>query len=698
MTFDAIFSRSKKGSPIELQLGHHVSVQLVCSNDFYVKPSFIDVAEYADASYILFSAPGATGKSALAKYIAWQYNAIYWDLAKIKLGENSLHGTLMRAMSADQFSLFRKGFSSGDTMLVIDAFDEADMISGRDALEHFLSDLDELDTNRANSNVVLLARTETAQFIAKYLGAVGRKVSHYEIGFFEENNAKDFICQKLEKEGKQLTIPAKECVDRQFIEIRRRLQEPEAIKSFLGYAPVLEILARSIIEEENTARLLNSLSAEATSTDLILTILEHLLSREHDKVCDGLKERCSKKFPEFCDWESVYTPREQLLRLLCYILFKEIDYSLYTIQSLPPGMIDDYLSAMQQLLPQHPFLQCNVDAVGSSCADFVGPAFRDYSLSALVIVKDYEYLVEEYFSYKKSSSHFPSQLFFDFYTSLNAGTIFSHHLSYVYESFKSRETAKDRVSIFINSDDTETTAEFILANEKQEQRKEMVVEDTGEGFRFAQLSNVSIDVKGTVEIGLRGDGVRICNSSVICDQIVWGSSNIRLEGYSPGECLLSSEQAPKKSVGETLKFDVHIDKDSNLKINFSDFTLCHKLRAYKYELDSVSNADIVKFSHALKKILVCFRKHKKDTPAKHKERIDNVVLAHSELKHSVFEFLSSEKIIYIDPKESNLYKLDVDKMGELGLNWGTITKDDPKLFESTFKKYLAHLKDKISLG
>ena len=55
---------------------------------FYVAPQFSMIKTTSKLStrypqLVLFSAPGATGKTALAEYLAYTYGALYWNLAKL---------------------------------------------------------------------------------------------------------------------------------------------------------------------------------------------------------------------------------------------------------------------------------------------------------------------------------------------------------------------------------------------------------------------------------------------------------------------------------------------------------------------------------------------------------------------------------------------------------------------------------------
>ena len=185
MTLESILLSIKNGEAISVAESAHSSISII-----------------EDGKFIIFSAPGASGKTALAKYVSNKYKGIYWDLSQIALGENSFHGTLWRALNQDGFINYFAQLKEGKSVLVLDAFDEAEMISGRSGVEFFLKDLDEATKEFENPSVLLFARTESASFIADYCEDNNISYAQYEIGFFEEHNAKEFIRKKLLTDGK----------------------------------------------------------------------------------------------------------------------------------------------------------------------------------------------------------------------------------------------------------------------------------------------------------------------------------------------------------------------------------------------------------------------------------------------------------------------------------------------------------------
>ena len=94
MTLESIMSAINTGDGVDIMKEAHSSISTIKDEVFYVQPNYEEIKKDSEAKFIIFSAPGASGKSALAKYIAFKHKGIYWDLSQITLGENSFHGTL----------------------------------------------------------------------------------------------------------------------------------------------------------------------------------------------------------------------------------------------------------------------------------------------------------------------------------------------------------------------------------------------------------------------------------------------------------------------------------------------------------------------------------------------------------------------------------------------------------------------------
>ena len=120
-----------------------------------------------------------------------------------------------------------------------------------------------------------------------------------------------------------------------------------------------------------------------------------MLEREHGKVCNGLKEKWGKEYPEFNNWDIVYSVEEQMVRIVEYIILGTIDEcSFYSLEKLPVELYSDYMESLKVFLPQHPFLQ---NLANNKSVEFTGPAFRDYVLAFMLSNSEYEDLGLEYF-------------------------------------------------------------------------------------------------------------------------------------------------------------------------------------------------------------------------------------------------------------------------------------------------------------
>lgn len=690
MTLESIFSQIEKSTGIELSKNVHKSVNIIDNDVFYVQPAYSEIKRNNNAKFVIFSAPGASGKSALARYIVSQYGGIYWDLSQIELGENSFHGTLLRALGQDGFVDFFNQLKQGRGVLAIDAFDEAEMISGRGGIEFLLNDLNETTEANETPSVVLFARTESALFLVDYCVENNISYVQYEIGFFEEYNAKEFVKRKIEADGKKITNVVIECIEQQFNVIKKLLGQSEETKTFLGYAPVLEALAKAY-DERNTIRLLGQLKKDdVSSTQIVYSILEYLLDREHDKVCSALKEKWQGKYPEFEEWDKIYSKKEQIIRIIEYILLDNVEKeSMYDDFEIPNELYVEYYEAIKRFLPQHPFLQ---NLMGKENVSFTGPAFRDYIVASLLADEKYEYLAQDYFSMKNQNIHVSSQLLIDFYYYISKenahiqGKIFN----VLYDSFKAKETAIKHALVNVIQNEEDIDVLFELRDiTKGTITDKMGFFLCGDYISISKLSDALLDVEKQIVIG-DNNSVRIYNSVIIADEIVFNSNNIEIEAKEPGRCLIVSKKDVINRRGEVLHFEIRCDKSELIKIDVPNIENYYMLRKFKYKYEESDASDYLKFNLFVKKIMNCMRKHRKDTPAKDREFIDNEIINKSMFKRDVMDFLIDIGVIYIDSKEPHLYKLDVAVLAQHGLNWmdfgGSVDDELTELYEEYSKK------------
>lgn len=681
MTIESIISKIKPEGKIELLPEAHPSLENIEEDIFYIQPKYEEIVIQRNSRFLLFSAPGASGKTALAKYIALKQQGLYWDLSKIKLGDNSFHGTLLRAIGASRLANYFEKINLGKTVLVVDAFDEAEMISGRLGIECLLKDLDEITKESISPSVCLFGRTESAVYIAEYCKEHNISYSHYEIGFFEEYNAKNFVKEKVLHDGKNVTDIVEQCINEQFSIISQLLGKDELTKSFLGYAPVLEALARAFDKERNTIKLLERLKGESvTSTHIIFDILDELLEREQEKVCNALKEKWIKTYSDFSDWINIYSKEEQMVRLVEYILLEEIESESYFFNDkIPDELYVDYIDTIKAFLPQHPFLQ---NIVKRKSVDFSGPSFRDFILAYILSQKEYEDLALQYFRDYTQSSHFPSQLLFDFYVLFSKKEIRGNIFPLMYDSYKAKETAGKVAQININDDGEDAFAIFSL-NDSTPTELHFVGNDS---LLISRLSNSNIDISGEVQIEDFYGFPRICNSTIVCDRLRLNCRSLGIEARTPGEVLLVSRRDMINEKNEIVDIKVISDKNETVKVSMPNINGFYKLRPYKFEYTEENVEDFLGFYIFVRKVLSLLRKHEKDVPAKDKEYIDNKIINKSESKKRIMDYLIRKDIIFIDHTQAYLYKLHTEKLAEYDLSWATL--ENKESFRRLYEDYM----------
>ena len=401
MDFDSVLMSVGSSMYTELADSHPKAVSIIEKEEFYIKPDFNCIKNEPESKIILFSAPGATGKSALAHYLSYIKHALLWDLSLETIASHSFTGMLVESLGPHMFSQFVAGLNNGQAVLVIDALDEAEMISGRVAVETLLSDLRSIVDHARSPNIILCARTETAHFIRDYYNRpeTAIPISQYEISFFEEHNAIEFIKQRISI-TKTITSVTTKWIESQFGQIKLLLDNnKEAIHSFLGYAPVLEALAVYFREGSNDIHLLHQTASSGNSTDIFNEIMERILKREQSKVINGFREKCQKDYPNFDQWDIVYSIEEQVKRLANFLIFNSTDYNDFVLEDLPRELSAEYGEIIESFLKDHPFVRIS-EKNGAVCADFTGPAFRDYVLAKMMTMDDsddYDMYAQEYF-------------------------------------------------------------------------------------------------------------------------------------------------------------------------------------------------------------------------------------------------------------------------------------------------------------
>lgn len=484
-------------------------------NSRFVEPTLAKAESVSDPSVILLSAPGAVGKSTVAAELARRTNSTPWDLSKFQVGSNSFAGTLTKSFGTAAGGVM-ENLNSGDFLVVLDAIDEAAVRAGAQNLDAFLDDLvGHLKNERPKPVVVLLGRSDTIDWVSLYFDDRGVPLARYELEFFDEAAAQDFIDRRLDYKRQQDRASAVHRSQRKiFLEARTELfqlasgllsvkgedpwRQPN-VRRFLGYAPVLVALA-DYLDNPNCLALKNDIhrTREAFShykdmgqwAFLVAIILE-LLKREQQKMVDAVRPRMTAAAQKinWGKWSDLYSPEEQCRRILGATLKVPVE------ETLPDELARTYAEALETQLPQHPF--------HGSMQGFANVVFQEY-VYAWALVNGAKQFAPALRSALYRTLYRPSPLLARFILTLTGeakdSTISGEDLGLFYESMQAGEARRGDLSLSVYGNSNEAECVFSL---KGVEEVVLGVNNIAGGLRFwTRLSYADIAVDGIVQLGV----------------------------------------------------------------------------------------------------------------------------------------------------------------------------------------------------
>ena len=659
-----------------LELQDHSVFQLITEKEFYFQTSVRLVSEQNNNKFILLSAPGAVGKTSLAKYIAREYHGFYWNVGSKAVNGTSFAGELAHAVGLDgaKQNEFISGLRTGRNLVILDAFDEAALISGREGVKDFLIEIgDKILDSAQTPTVVLTARTEMAAFISDVCVEHGFGITHYCIEYFEEDQALCFIEQYLNFQGKKITSIQKNDIQQYLETIKNRIHTSEEVRSFMGYAQVLQILCRKIEKAIDDNELSNRLSFGFNKEDnLIYEIVLELIERERKKL-DEFKDSIRPKYrgmnKEYVV-DNLYSKKEQLIRLQWFSLVGgaesiRVDDFDGCIELIPEDK-DKYLELLKDWLPQHVFLRDNK----------IIPIFSDYLFAESLLDTDLSLFAEEY-QINGKAFRLPTRIFMDCYLALNNFCVNSKDIFFLDAAYRSKNSMDRMFFCEIKPDDIESPTEVCLMYtdlkaEKESTVKIPVIRGKEDPIVLNRIENMSINVEGEIILtpSITKDVV-IRQAFIECDELKFQGQEIRFETYSEEENVIVVHNIPKRSPDtritikgtKRLQVDFPIERHPQLKGIF------HELNPFFYLFDNENeenyeNLDIKQFAFGLKKVLEQFKTDRySGDPAKHKEKINSRCKAG--IKKQVLEFLKKYDVIYEDNYK---YMCSLERLSDLRIN------------------------------
>lgn len=365
-------------------VGEREAVRYVeTANPLFVEPGLVEGSAIVPGttSVLILSAPAAVGKTTLAKEIARRTKAPLWDLAKLQVGSHSFLGTLTASVGAAALADVLDRLGAGRFLVVLDALDEAHLRAGTGNFDAFLEEVAQLcKAPRARPVLVLLARAENAEDAATWFELQEVPFAHFQVDFFDQPRANEFIDRRLDSLFDQRERRRAHRVHRgPFCEARdvvfqrvfdllglASTDDPwlsDTARRFVGYAPVLDAVSEFLCDDDNYRELKNRVAespplpshGSSSVWEFLIGIVDEILKREQGKVIAMLRERlgAAAERLNWSDWESLYSPDEQRLRVLTAAFNEPAPPLLPT--SLPGDLREGYEQALLGQIREHPF-------------------------------------------------------------------------------------------------------------------------------------------------------------------------------------------------------------------------------------------------------------------------------------------------------------------------------------------------------
>ena len=338
----------------------------------FVAPTlrYSDVAEAGRFSVeVLFvEASAAVGKSTMARYLSASLMVPLLDLAEVPVSTGSLK-SLISDLSGEGDPV--NAFHAGQVPIIIDALDEGRLLSSETGFEHFLQTTGELllqdRSVTTHPKLIIFGRHDSIEDAAFWLSVTGEEIraNTVEVGFFHEKAARELIDAYARLDASPDALyrrhpgPVNELVDAYFTAIEDALGLPkgqlwidEQGLEFAGYAPVLAALGVLLAEMDNFSEVVTRLKSHGRreAWSVIETVLEEILKRERQKLCDKLSQQINSVVPE-----EAYDAREQLTFLTHRLHDRPLDPS--TRVGLSASDQAKYFAMVKQNLGDHPFVR-----------------------------------------------------------------------------------------------------------------------------------------------------------------------------------------------------------------------------------------------------------------------------------------------------------------------------------------------------
>lgn len=349
---------------------------------------------------LLVAAPGAVGKSSLASFLASRSGSPLWRLEHVRIGDGTISQLLVDAYGAKGYAQILQGISDGQYSILFDSLDEtlirADAYAALSSLaEDLKAILDEATGD--HPSVVIMGRVESISLLHLELEHLRVPHSCMEIDYFDRERSFQFVERQLQ-DTDQFSDTALEEIFERFLTLLDAGRDPDqsradawdrpTIRSFLGYAPVLNSIAKLMDSGGHPSTSEVTQLPESSGPDYwgpIVDLCSKICVRENEKLTSRLREDFDLEGP-------VYQTSDQVDLLLSRAAL--IDRFIFP-DWLPTERHTEYQTAIEGQLNQHPFLNPTPPSKSTSCVtDFANPIFFEFLIAHAATSMEPERLAE----------------------------------------------------------------------------------------------------------------------------------------------------------------------------------------------------------------------------------------------------------------------------------------------------------------
>lgn len=605
----------------------------------------------------LIAAPGAVGKSTLAKEICAATNAVYLDLAAAStVAGNYLVGGLVKAGLWSAWQV-------GQSTLLVDALDEARLRVTQSSFEDFLADVAKVAGTRGVP-IVLLGRVGIVEEAWSILNdKFGLSPPIFDIELFQPARAKTFVQAAIKRLSKVADSTTGKRVYPHLegaLAAHRLVYERAATslvdhltaetsadgRQFAGYAPVLEAVATVIASESNPVKI-----DDAIESIFMGQVLGRVTSEVMVREAGKLSNQLAATVPGV-NSAGLYQSREQLSRLASLVLGAG---SPKLPSGIPQHAVAAYEEAVQSLLPQHPFLDSRTQKPA-------GAVFGACILAAALTGDDTN-LARAAQRFASGGPNTPNPFLLTFYKEALAGpkAIPAEHVGLLYASLEATAGAGESVRLNAEGEGSLEVEMSLLRNDGKEEIYEFSTVP-GSELRFGRrVGGIAVDADGVdVELGDGGQLELVAPVVVKARNLVLNCGELVVKpSHSTSDDQVVYLEAAQTIADPGLRPPT-VRHGVKLQVTWPE-SKAYPWNPFACTGGEDSDPRMADAQRALRRLCISFRSHSKGRLARYKGKVEHFRMTKGRLGVALRQRLMVDKVLSL---EGEMYFLEPNVLGD----------------------------------